>query len=899
MTDIVNDFIAAMRDHGAVIMDPEACVSDDKVRRLHMEGDARGAPSVTYQLDETDGFGFGWFVAWKIDGQTVAWNSKPVRGETKERRKQSAEWLEHRRAAAEAERARAREEARDRIASIWNAAWPCDGHGYFERKGIKPCPGLRVHEDEVLVPMWREGVMVGCQRIPENGKKRFLYGTEAAGATFEIAGNCDSVIVTEGLATGIRISAATGWCAVVAFSSGQMVAAAKVARDMYPDARIIVAGDNDQWVFDLKKKPTDVEARAVPGDDPRWAEWRDAGLLVNPGAESMQAAVRVGAIAMLPPIPADDAEKRTDWDDYAATYGEDALRTLFLEIPDTRSVEHEEYYHEHEFADMVEDLREDAFSKIKPLGHDKGVYFFFPASTGQIMEFTATALAQPANLYSMAPRAFWDSHYNHDGKMSSRQIADIASSDLMDACRSKRIFNPDNLRGVGVWKDGEKIVLNTGTKLYVDGEVYKPQEYNGKAVYEAGHEAYSFGAEPLLNAEANVLREICKRFSWRNPLMGDLLAGLLVLAPISGVLRWRPHGVLTGEAGSGKSTINDQVIKPVIGDIGIYLNGGSTEAGLRKKIGLSARPVIMDEAESETKRAKENMDAILFLARNASSGASTANANADSNIRSCFILSAINPRITQGPDKGRFTSLELVRNKDAGAEVQWRDLEFDIKKHLTEDFSRRLFARTIANLPTLLKNIDAFGLAATRVHGNARAGDQIGALLAGAYSLTSTREVDEVFAEEWIKKQDWQFHDADVAMPENEKFLSTVLTMRLRYDKDGMSRESTIGSLIEAAADMRSTMHIESVDALKQVGIMVRDDRLIFANSSPTLSRMLRDTIWTDWRRLLMMFEGSDNYDNKTVYFASAIRCKVTSIPLGGILGGAEAEVVEDQESPF
>lgn len=609
----------------------------------------------------------------------------------------------------------------------------------------------------------------------------------------------------------------------------------------------------------------------------------------NPGMffASQAAASIGGAAVIMPPYKA-------DWNDVAVFDGLDAVRSAFKDAWRVSEPEPEWEPHYDEVGPTWDETK--PLDRIKPLGHDRGTFYFFPKATGQIMEYSATALAQPANLYAMAPRHFWD-QWRTDDKMSSRQIADNASADLIQECHNKGIFNPDNSRGVGFWRDEGRLVVNTGEEVICNGERCKPQDFKGKAVYESGQLVYDVSAEPLRNKEAAAFRDICRRFNWRQSIMGDLLAGFCVLAPIGGVLKWRPHAVVTGEKGSGKSTLIDNVVKAIIGDCGIFLDGGTTEAGMRKEIGLSARPVVMDEGESETKKSREAMEGIFFLARKSSSGSRSATAYGRVNVRSCFCIAAINPRIVQGPDKDRWSTLELIKNNAPDAQDKWKALEIDLRRVITEDYSKALLARTIKNLEVLLHNIEVFRFAAAKALGDARSGDQLGPLIAGAFSLTSDRKVDEDFASAWIAKQDWQWRDADVDIPEHEKFLATVLTMRLRYDREGMGRESDIGSMVVAASNPSSMTHIDAVDGLKQIGVKVEGGRIIFANSSPKLSHMLKDTVWSDWKRILMKFEGADNCGNKSVRFGNGINTKATSIPLYHATG--EVPEVEGEEVPF
>lgn len=887
MTKNLQAFIDEMRSAGIGPHSPDDIIADDTFRYYRIEGDKPNTKKGSYVFrEEADGFATGFAMSHKT-GERVTWVNKTPRKATEE---QKQEWATRRREAEERrerEIAALRERARVESARIWAEAEDAAEVPYLERKGLgdwvaRKWMDFDRFEEVLLVPCVRAGELVGLQKVYPDGGKLFVTGSDVSGSWCEIPGS-EQIAVCEGYATGVTIHKATGWTVRVAFNAGNL---AKVVSN-----GCLICADEDLWTWHPKKR-ADMPEVLPEHDAPEWNVWREQGLLLNTGREkAMEAAGLVGGAQVLYPV------EGGDWNDVMLRNGLEAVRerlTGLVELAAVPEVEYEPWVPEPEevgvTADEVKPL-----DHIKPLGYNKGTFYFFPVACGQIMEYSATALAQPANLSAMADWAFWDANWNTDGKMAPKQIAHNASGDLMKECRKKRIFSLDNLRGVGVWKDGDKVVVNTGTELHVDGIVMKPQEFDGVAVYEAGHEVFKMGDEPLKNAEAAQLREICKGFNWRDPMMGELLAGSLVLGPVSGVLDWRPHWILTGEAGAGKSTLMDSLVKVMIGRIGIFYNGASSEAGIRKKIGLSARPVVMDEFEAETKRAKDNSDAIMSLARDSSSGASRTNAVADVTVRSCFFLAAINPRITQTPDKQRFSTLELLRDTTPGAQQRWKALELQMHEVITSEYARRMFARTLTNIDTLLKNIRVFSLVAARVLGSARAGDQMGALLAASFSLTSTRVVDEAFAEEWMSKQNWSFHDASGDLPENEKFLSTLLTSRVRYDKDGSPRESSVGFLIRCAKDKHHMMNAEAAYALKDVGMRVIDGRLVVANSSPNLLKLLRDTIWTDWRRVLMLFECADNFGNKTVSFVAS-KCKVTSIPLELVIVDDAADVAAEQE---
>jgi len=121
-------------------------------------------------------------------------------------------------------------------------------HPYLQRKRVL-AHGTRVDRHGCLVvPMYVGDVMVNLQRINADGEKRFLAGGRTRGAYFVITdGVLDDAVVyiAEGFATGATVAEARGYPVIVAFSAGNLAEAAKAARDLYRDAVLIVAGDND------------------------------------------------------------------------------------------------------------------------------------------------------------------------------------------------------------------------------------------------------------------------------------------------------------------------------------------------------------------------------------------------------------------------------------------------------------------------------------------------------------------------------------------------------------------------------------------------------------------------------------------------------------------------------
>jgi len=873
MTDHITAFIDFMRSNQIGPADPSEIIDDDKPHRYRLEGDKPKTRNGSYQLGaQSDGFAFGWVRSFK-EGVTHNWHTKATRKATEAER---AEW---KRKAAEAKAARKAEieahakKAADKAARIWDHATP-GTTGYHERKQIE-AHGTKVWRDMCLVPMRKNGDLIGLQFIQADGGKRFLTGCAKDGSYFSIAKRADDlslIVICEGYATGASIRQALGCPVIVAFDAGNLKPVAAAIRKKYPDAQIVIAADSDQWTT----KP----------DGTTW----------NPGIEkAQQAAVAIGGARVIGPmVPDDDPDRRTDWNDIAVTDGLDAVRTALTAPPPQDPGPMPDDYPDYE-PDYTPAPIDDPMDAIRPLGHNRGTYYFFPRAAGQIVALSSTGMGKMQNLYMLAPRMFWEGHYGGE-KISDSQICAYASAHLIDACHRKGIFEPESTRGVGAWLDKGRVVINTGDAVICEGRTCHPAEFRGEAVYESGPRVIDPDCDPLRNKEAVRLRDVCRRLNWKRGMYADLLAGWLVVAPVGSALSWRPHIWITGRSGAGKSTVLDAIVKPVLGSIAISRDGGTTEAGVRKALGSSGRPYVLDEAESETQQDRAQMERIIFLARRASSGGVVENFNASFQARSCFCFSAINPRVEQNADKGRITQLELMQDVSPDRDNRFDELLRLIHDVIKPDFSARLLARTVALMPALLDNSRTFSLAASAVLGNKRAGDQVGPMIAGAYSLTSNKTISYDDAKAWMESQDWDWNLSTEDDTDAHKLVSYIMTARVRYDVNGASRESSIGEMVGAASRSDAVNHDAAVAGLKNYGIAVDGGRILIANNSPQMRRMLSDTPWIPWNRTLSDYTGSDNNGNKPRYFAPGLNGKCIAIPLTAVMPDA---LPADEELPI
>ncbi len=529
------------------------------------------------------------------------------------------------------------------------------------------------------------------------------------------------------------------------------------------------------------------------------------------------------------------------------------------------------------------------------LGFDSGVYYYLPRSTGQVTKITRGSHTA-TNLLELAEIPYWESV--HPSKEGVNWLA--AASNLFRTQASVGVFDPDRIRGRGAWLDDGRVVFHLGDRLIVDRQPYSvhspPQT---RYFYEQARHLDGPSENPMDDNTALQLRIIAERFKWEMPVSANFLLGWLVLAPVCGALNWRPHIWVTGGAGTGKTTVLKTFMRPLMGGVLQSATGGTTEAGLRGTLKSDAIPVVFDEFEQNEAKDKQIVQNVLALARIASSeggkiykGTPGGGTNAFE-IRSMFCVSSINVSLIQKADIDRFCVLGL--RKGHFDENEWLDFERKILSVSTVENGRALIARTLGNLPTIVKNAKVLAQALGRKFGQ-RFGDQHGTLLAGAWSLEAGGgcELDLQQAQQWIDQMDWKHQQSDDSDADEIKCRDTMLQQIVRF---GGGLDASLGEMVKAVAKQQSlgrTVYDELVPILGRYGMKVFRSgdklpdgdkaeccQLAIANSNAQLDQLLKATPWSNGahRSALRRITGAVAASSPT-HFAGVGSKRCTLVPL-------------------
>ena len=519
------------------------------------------------------------------------------------------------------------------------------------------------------------------------------------------------------------------------------------------------------------------------------------------------------------------------------------------------------------------------------LGYDEKGYHYLPRRTQQPKCLSARDHMKH-HLMELAPRSWWAVEFGTEAGGISWERAE----DWMFRCSAKSgLYDPERIRGRGAWLEKGGPVFHTGSGVWSRGERLQLNTANkGDHLYPRRHDLGIALNDPLPTYMSAEILKLMTELSWESPLSAFLLTGWCVIAPICGALDWRPHIWITGESGSGKTTVM-RMVSALLGPSALTAEMGTTEAGIRQTLKDDALPIIFDEAEAEDQRAQGKMRGVLDLVRMASSGGTvrkgTVSGNAQSyTMRSCWAFSSINPNIKLAADVNRISQIILRTRIGSDSQEWFEDYVARTSLMLTPDFSARMLARSVQNIPLLRDIIDYFIAVVAAKLSNRRLADQVGTLLAGAYSCCHEGKVTLQMVRDWVDQLSWVPQPA-LAMVDDKAQLLQLLLGKTRGFSTAKGRyEMTLGELtsivVECRIDIDTGMNrIDANKILGRFGMKVLDSGdLIIANSSPGLKELLVGTPWVHgWARTLRGLEGASAHE-KVEYFAGT-SSRATKIP--------------------
>ena len=243
--NIEESFKQAMQRAG--IETDASILADGNLHRLHVAGDRSGSKNGWYILHADDPAA-GQFGCFKR-GISETWSAKAFTTLTTEEKIRFTAKMEASQRQRDDEVQKIQAACRAWCSEQWSHGKEAtNAHPYLKRKGVHAY-GLRLLRDSLMVPLFVTAELIhGMQFIGPNGSKRFKTGIVKLGHYFPIGKPTRStLLICEGYATGASLHEATGYAVAVAFDAGNLRQVATALRQKFPDFRLIICGDNDQW----------------------------------------------------------------------------------------------------------------------------------------------------------------------------------------------------------------------------------------------------------------------------------------------------------------------------------------------------------------------------------------------------------------------------------------------------------------------------------------------------------------------------------------------------------------------------------------------------------------------------------------------------------------------------
>jgi len=533
--------------------------------------------------------------------------------------------------------------------------------------------------------------------------------------------------------------------------------------------------------------------------------------------------------------------------------------------------------------------------------NDQNSYVFFVFRTNVIVKLSPGGI-NTSNLLQLAPLKYWEDTYPKMSRAGAIkfEITTVADS-LISACSRIGIFNSNKIRGRGAWIDNGLPVIHCGDRLIVNGVYTSFSAHRSRYIYEAGQELGFELTKPLNKVEANKVIQLIDRLNWSRPIDSKLIAGWIVVAPLCGALSWRSHLWLTGASGTGKSEIMKLFVKKLLGPAAVDAQSGTTEAGIRQYLGPDALPVIFDEAESEDRRGAERMQSVLEIMRASSTsdsgkiikGSGTGTA-AQFDLKSCFAFASIGANLTQRSDISRITVVEIKKDLDANHREKWAETLHMYYETITDEYVQAFQSRAVILLPTILKNAATFATAAAIELDSQRTGDQLGALLAGAFSLTSDAVISLEDAQKWIKERDWSEERMAEATRDEVKIINKIADSETTVETMYGRITRTIGELIiigrgDIVNIQEATIISEELakNTLRRLGIKIEGFAMVISDTSEHVSKLLANTPYAkNFNTILCRLDGAEKVAPTT--FASGTKSRAVKIDTRVIFGDYE-----------
>jgi hypothetical protein len=575
---------------------------------------------------------------------------------------------------------------------------------------------------------------------------------------------------------------------------------------------------------------------------------------------------------------------------------------------------------EQQIRDFVAAEVKDDACPVQVLGIDGNGRYWYVDPSGRLVSLTASQHNNPAiidSLFGGEAGIRWLETIEHFVRRGSQghktgYRPDLVRQWLMGQAHNQPPFNPDlHIRRKGVWlDDAGRVVVHAGDEVYVNGERVPAGQRLNKAFEGAGPYVYpldtpdphpDFGKPATTELFHELAATIAKWNFEAGPLCGRIMVGWIVNALLCGIVSWRPHVLLSGAPGTGKSTLLELKMA-LFGPDGIVSSDDATEAGIRQRLNGARKAVVLDEIENDPQNHKGRQ--IVKLARIASKarrGGGSLRGSAEGHAQSwaivtSFLFSSVDPIPLTPQDRTRITPLRLRPVHADPAEYERLQLAIAEIGRRGPSFRGRVCTNEFFELYKINLRVIQDALAAKKC--SPRLCDQLGALLAGWEAAQNAAPIDQDSAEAIVEECALSgFIDEAEHTDTAEDCLAHLLSWRARVHEDGRAPvEMTVGELVGLAYRRKTGPYAR---ALRTYGLAWYEDQdghwyLCVGDKGAELERIFANTRWSggNWSEILRRLDHAHRFRRKC--YMGSTRLRATWIEPVAVL---ESEVMEESDA--
>jgi energy-coupling factor transporter ATP-binding protein EcfA2 len=572
---------------------------------------------------------------------------------------------------------------------IFESAKSAESNEYLTFKNITPFNSRQDGNGVLLIPAYDYAGFVGMQKIfkdPASGKfeKRFSFGIKKEFSICPLTSfkNSDYCFLSEGFATAASIQMAFPKIpSICAFDAGNLEKAIATIREVNKSIKILIAADKDKTrVGELKaKKCTE--------------KWPDV-------------------IYRVVKTPSDE------WTDFNDLHCFQSIEEVKKQLG----------------------FDESDFSYVRPLGFINDHYYFTSSSNPQINAVTFNKINKNF-MFNLAPQKYWAKKYGIEEDEKVIVPWDLITSKLIEECHAEGFFAPDKIRGIGIWKDGSKSVINTGEEVLSKNE-------KSEFIYQRGvpyryqiniHEDDQFFID-LLSTFKNLKYKNNGDYIW--------LCAYIMQAQVFSVMDWRFQLWLTGSRGSGKSEILSTIAKMVPNSIETQ---NATSAGIVQAVKNDARSLFYDESEADNHRMNQVIELMRQMSKlgdNAVLRGTPSGQAVSFNTNTILCFASIQVSNLNAADKSRVFIVEMDTTENQSKE-EWEDIKHNFNVFIENKFA--IFNRSFENIKQVKENQKKIrSYLKDKYKLESRLADQVSHAYAFCYLLLDTNEISEDEIEQFI-----------------------------------------------------------------------------------------------------------------------------------------------------